>query len=251
MTAAPAVAQSLADVIEALRPAPSEAGPAPAGTVEPGGRMPRDPTTPDIITDETIGLLQRDGLIARQAEINEGLLLMDRQLRQAQLVRQLMSIYGPEADIEVAPGKFANFADTPEGIRQRIAMNSLQAQLIESDSELEAVRSADAGDDGPFGALSPSDLVALLPVQPQPGEADPDAVEVAEFPTAGLLSDSNLLEIQGANGAYLARISLGSSVLSVEKGDMLPTGQLVAEVTMTTVVLANPDRTRQTLSIEE
>jgi hypothetical protein len=95
--------------------------------------------TPDSITNEQIKLLEESGLIAQQSRLSEGLLLMDRQLRQAQLVEQLLQVLGPDAQIEVTPGEFKTFQDTPAGLRERIAYLELQLQLKEAQEKMGAV----------------------------------------------------------------------------------------------------------------
>jgi len=92
--------------------------------------------TSDAITNERIKLLQESGLIDKQSKLSEGLLLMDRQLRQAQLVGQLLSVLGPDAAIEVEPGEFKTFSDTPAGLREKIAYLQLQLQLRDAQEAL-------------------------------------------------------------------------------------------------------------------
>jgi type IV pilus biogenesis protein PilP len=209
--------------------------------------------TPDIVTDETIGLLRRDGLIARQAELNEGLVLMDRRLRQAQIVGQVMRVFGPDEPIEVAPGRFVDFSDTPEGMRQRIEMINLQLRLMESERELAEALNPEPEAVDAVQELSPADLIDMMPARLDPVVDDPaeQANDVPPVPSEPAISDRDLTEITGANGSYTARITLQNRSVVVQKGDSLPTGQLVADVTMTTVVLANPDGSRQTLSVGE
>lgn len=106
----------------------------PPGSGAPG-QPTMDPITTDPITNEQIELLKESGLIEKQSELSEGLLLMDRQLRQAQLVEQLIQVLGPNAQIEVTPGEFKSFANTPAGLRQRLEYLKLQNDLQEAQSE--------------------------------------------------------------------------------------------------------------------
>jgi hypothetical protein len=92
--------------------------------------------TPDPITNSQVELLREDGLIGRQLVINEGLLLMDRQLRQAQVAEQLLAVLGPDALIEVVPGEFRSYSDTPAGIRQQIQFLQLQQELRQAKLDL-------------------------------------------------------------------------------------------------------------------
>ena len=94
----------------------------------PGAASPGEPTT-DPITNAQIELLKESGLIDKQSKLSDGLLLMQRQLQQAQLVEQLISLLGPDAQIEVTPGEFKSFADTPAGLQQQIDNLKLQGDL--------------------------------------------------------------------------------------------------------------------------
>ncbi len=113
-SAGPASAQDATQPVQMQPPA------APAQSAQP---------TTDPITNAQIELLKESGLIDQQSRLSEGLLLMERQLRQAQLVGQLLAVLGPDAQIEVTPGEFKSFADTPAGLQQRLAYMQLQAQI--------------------------------------------------------------------------------------------------------------------------
>jgi hypothetical protein len=115
-------------VIQSAGPVSAQDGTQP-GIVQPPGNAPLGQQTTDPITNEQIELLKESGLIERQSKLSEGLLLMDRQLRQAQLIEQLLGVLGPDAVIEVTPGEFKSFADTPAGLQERIEYLSLQADL--------------------------------------------------------------------------------------------------------------------------
>jgi hypothetical protein len=115
-------------VMQPAGPASAQDGTQPLAVQPPGSAAPGEPTT-DPITNEQIELLRESGLIDKQSRLSEGLLLMDRQLRQAQLVEQLLAVLGPDAEIEVTPGEFKSFADTPAGLQERIEYLELQAEL--------------------------------------------------------------------------------------------------------------------------
>ena len=115
-------------VVSPAGPASAQDGTQPLAAQPPGNAPPGQPTT-DPITNEQIELLKESGLIDKQSRLSEGLLLMDRQLRQAELVEQLLTVLGPDAEIEVTPGEFKSFADTPAGLKQRIDYLKLQADL--------------------------------------------------------------------------------------------------------------------------
>jgi hypothetical protein len=83
----------------------------------------------DPITTEATELLDETGLLARQSRLGEGILILDRQLRHAEAIEKLIQVLGPDALIEVAPGEFLRFSDTPAGMRARIEMVRLQREL--------------------------------------------------------------------------------------------------------------------------
>lgn len=91
-----------------------------------------DPITADPITTEATELLDESGLLARQSRLGEGILILDRQLRHAEAIERLVQVLGPDAIIEVAPGEFLKFSDTPAGMRARIEMVRLQRELEEA-----------------------------------------------------------------------------------------------------------------------
>jgi type IV pilus biogenesis protein PilP len=103
-------------VVSPAGPASAQDGTQPLAAQPPGNAPPGQPTT-DPITNEQIELLKESGLIDKQSRLSEGLLLMDRQLRQAELVEQLLTVLGPDAEIEVTPGEFKSFADTPADLK--------------------------------------------------------------------------------------------------------------------------------------
>jgi len=115
-------------VTQPAGPASAQDGTQPMQQQPPGAASPGEPTT-DPITNAQIELLKESGLIDKQSKLSEGLLLMQRQLQQAELVEQLISLLGPDAQIEVTPGEFKSFANTPAGLQQQIDYLKLQAEL--------------------------------------------------------------------------------------------------------------------------
>lgn len=118
-------------VIQASSQALAQEGVQPAQVQPLGSEEPGQSTT-DPITNKQIELLQESGLIDEQSKVSEGLLLMARQLQQAQLVGQLLDVLGPDAMIEVTPGEFKSFANTPAGLQGRIDYLELMGQLQEA-----------------------------------------------------------------------------------------------------------------------
>jgi hypothetical protein len=146
-SAGPASAQ------DAAQPDPVRPAGAPAQAAQP---------TTDPITNEQIELLKESGLIDKQSRLSEGLLLMERQLRQAELVGQLLTVLGPDAQIEVAPGEFKSFADTPAGLQQRIEYLRLQAELQAAKVETGVAQETETKISEIYGKSD--DLVAVISV---------------------------------------------------------------------------------------
>lgn len=156
-----------------------------------------EPTTPDALTNSRIQQFISGGLIDRQSQLSEGLLLMDRQLRQMQLVEQILAAYGPDAQVEIAPGEFRNFRDTPAGMRQEIAHIDLLLQLAEKRAELVAVQ----------GVVSQASTV--------------DATGLGSLIVE---------EIYGQLGALQAVVQIDGARITVRSNDNLPTGHRVISV---------------------
>ena len=248
-------------------PAQDTGAPAPAA-VPPGQAA---APTPDAVTNSRIELLTDEGLIGRQSLLGEGLLLMERQLRQAQLVGQLLSVLGPDAEIEVAPGVFQSFADTPAGMRERIAFLELQAELAEKEAEVaERIESPSGLDEDPL-TLATLDGAEPEPVDPEATEpgglaaflsglqsaglsqlsaegAEPtsteDGGEVAEAGPTGL--DTLVIqEIYGPVGDLVAIIEFEGRQVAVKSNQVLPTGDVIVAVRRDALEVAQSDGVRR------
>lgn len=198
--------------------------------------------TPDIFTNLRVEDLLRDGLIERQAALSEGLLLMDRQLRQMQLVEQILAAYGPDAAVEVSPGEFMSFRETPAGMRQEIAFIDLQMRLAEKRNELSALQNQkeeSAQLDVPRAAVVVSDGIDRQS-EPEgeqtasgvgfnrasPGEMTPRGGEAVESSLTNLV----LEEVYGEIGDLSAVVTLDGVRQTVKAEDVLYTGQRVTSV---------------------
>ena len=108
------------------------------------------------ITNAATELLDESGVLARQSRLGEGVLLLDRQLRHAEAIEKLIEVLGPDALIEVAPGEFLRFSDTPAGMRARLEMMRLQRELDQMAAPVTPAAGAQpARNDG-------SDLIELI-----------------------------------------------------------------------------------------
>lgn len=181
------------------------------------GRQPLPTVHPDPVTESRIRLLADSGLLARQSEISGSIMIMERQIRQAELLNKLMALKGPEAQIEIAPGRFETFAGTPAGRRlaHEIEESEINArirmlELRLKEAELKAALAA------------PLRNARAQPMAPQ-REAVPDSVLPA--PPA-----YSVLEILGRNGIHSAVVDVGGRGLMVEEGAVLPDGSEVHSV---------------------
>lgn len=84
----------------------------------------------DPLTEAVTEILREGGLLQRQEEIGQSLLLMDRQSRFVGSVNQLLNLLGPDAEIEVAPGVYQRFEDTPIGRQALIARLNQEREVI-------------------------------------------------------------------------------------------------------------------------
>lgn len=243
--------------------APAQEPPVPA-TAE--AEAPVADPAQDVISLEAEGLLSSTGLIARQSQLNQSMLLMEGQIRQAELIRQLLSIYGPDFEVEVAPGEFRSFADTAAGLEQRLALLELQRRLAVAEAEAAAPLAppsqpeppapeppapapdapAGAGPAAPEASISADALEAasalLGRLLESAGAAPPDALRLPDPPAY------RLREVAGFNGSYTAVITVDGAPRRVETGDTLPDGARVDEVGADFVRIARGDAiTRVTL----
>lgn len=173
-----------------------------------------DATTPDLVTNDRVNRLTEGGLIERQAALSEGLLLMDRQLRQMQLVEQILGVYGPDALVEVAPGRYETFKDTPVGMRQEIQLLDLQIQLTQKRAELERAQAQQRDSTVP-------EVMAGGPM---------DISKETDLGGDVLLAGLVLEEIYGQIGNLNAVVRVAGRIVTVRSNDTLPTGQLIVAV---------------------
>ena len=200
------------------------------------------PATPDAVTNERIQQFALGGLIERQAALSEGLLLVDRQLRQMQLVEQILAAYGPEAQVEIAPGEFRSFRDTPAGMRQEIAHIDLQLQLAEKRAELDQMRGQSTQDgmvmadlgrlmEAAGAAAQTQDGTDTLAQLTAPDTANPAGLsQSATLPEAVALGTLVIEEIYGQLGALKAVVRIAGTRTTVRNNDNLSTGHRVISV---------------------
>lgn len=177
----------------------------------------------DPITAESAELLDETGLLARQSRLGEGILILDRQLQHAEAIERLIEVLGPDATIEVAPGEFLSFSDTPAGLRARIEMVRLRRELEAlSAPPAPAPEARPARSDG-------SELLELIDrrlseiTAQEEGEAEPQTPEGE----ARLIS---VREIFGAGGDLSAVLRYGSDRVRVREGDSLIGGVRVLSI---------------------
>ena len=176
---------------------------------------------PDPITESKIQLLSATGLLARQSSISESIIMMERQIRQAELLNRLLELRGPELPVEITPGHFRSFADTPAGrrIANQIAENEINARLriLELRLKEEELENALSGTAAPESSANLSALAQIIPIE----EA----------------SSLSLLEIFGRSGNLSAVLELDGRGIVAKAGRMLPDGSEVQSVGPETVVI--------------
>lgn len=239
------IAATLLAIVVAAPPVLAQTAP---GAAMPGAAMPDAEPTSDPVTDAQVRQLRENGLIARQTEIGEGLLLMDRQLRQAQLAQQVMALLGADQPVEVAPGEFRDFSGTPLGIRERIAQLQLELQLIDLTEQVEEARAANGGTLSPLAALlsfrpafeadGPRSAEAPAPVAAPPEEPEPAAATEPTRATAE--PEISVRELRGGGGRYSALLRVDRAEVEAVPGDDLPGGIRVVAVQPEQVVLRLP-----------
>ena len=175
------------------------------------------PLHPDPVTDSKVRILEVSGLLARQSEISESIIMMERQLRQAELLNKLMGLRGPETPIEIAPGRFETFSDTPAG--RRLAYEIEESEITARIRILEL-------------RLKEEDLTKALsaPVRAVPVIAAAQSPEELQVPVILRKPTYSLLEILGRNDSYSAIVDVGGKGIMVEAGEALPDGSEVRSI---------------------
>ena len=148
------------------------------------------------------------GLLSRQSEITESILLLERQIRQAELIGRLLEIFGPDTRIEILPGQYISYADTPAGqkVAAELVVNEYQRQITRLQMQAE-IRSAENRLRGLQPSLPVTDSIAGIPAISADQEMDKPDVRIHE--------------IGGLDGNYQAIISLDGIRRHVEAGDKI------------------------------
>lgn len=170
--------------------------------------------SPDPITAEKVEILRATGLIARQSAIAESIIIMERQLRQAELIQQLMKIYGPQTPIEIAPGEYKSFETTPAG--RQITFEIEEAESLARIRLLELKQSE-------MALINPTDSIAN---QPLSFEIPPPDLPIVEHEVIW----PQLVEILGTNGKLQAGIVVDGKTVVVSVGDKLPDGTEILSI---------------------
>ncbi len=181
----------------------------------------------DPVTAGAADLLEESGVIVRQSRLGEGLLILERQLRHAEAVERLVNLLGPDAMIEVAPGQFRNFADTPAGMRARIELMRLEREYQEITQPPPTSRGPQATrDDGSsvdIDAMIERRISEMSPSRPQ-AEAPPEAPREDPIPPI------SLREVYGSGDDLTAILQFGEDLVRVRSGDVLGRGVRVIRV---------------------
>ena len=178
-----------------------------------------EPPSPDPITSGKVRLLRESGLIARQSAIAESILIMERQLRQAELISKLMETLGPGTPIEIMPGEFHDFSSTPAG--RRIAAEIEAAELTARIRLLQLK----AEETALTGTAPPPEPVIEAPAEP------------VIWP--------RLVELFGIGGNVSATFSVDGESVVVREGDRLPDGTVIDQISEQSVVIARGGMARE------
>jgi hypothetical protein len=186
----------------------------------------------DPITFEATELLDESGLLARQSRLGEGILILDRQLRHAEAIERLIQVLGPDALIEVSPGEFMRFADTPAGMRARIEMVRLQKELDQMSAQpVAAAQAQPARSDG-------SELIDQIDqrLTEIEGERSYSKQEI-EADTEGEPRQISVREIFGTGSDLSAILQYGPDRVRIRTGDSLLGGVQIVSVERDSVLI--------------
>ena len=186
---------------------------------------------------ERTRILRESGILERQSEIGEGILLLERQLRHAEMVRKFMAIMGPAAPVEVSPGRFEDFSRIPEG--RRLAAELRERELEAAIRELELHASVNRAklqlketefDLGKAARVPAGDLRS--PEKPAESAASARPPEIS------------LRAIYGSDEFFTAVVAADGRRFEVMPGDTLPGGAKVASIGEDGIVIERDGATR-------
>jgi len=170
----------------------------------------------DPITNAATMLLDDSGVIGRQRAVAESIMMMDEQIKHQRKIEEALTALGPDTPIEVSPGVFKTFDDTPAAIRARIAYIKLQQQLAET---LNSGATVDT-----TGGVDPmQNEIASLPVRDDgTGYQDPDS-EVSEAVT------EDTPDVEGRLGTLLQKAEARLAQREAEILDAVEAAKRAAE----------------------
>lgn len=177
----------------------------------------------DPITAESAELLDESGLLARQSRLGEGVLILDRQLQHAEAIERLIEVLGPDAMIEVAPGEFLRFSDTPAGLRAKIEMVRLRKELegLTAPAAPPAEARPARNDGSDLMEMIDQRLSELSQEGQETADAEPDLSEVRMI---------SVREIFGTPDDLSAVLRYGPDRVRVQEGDALIGGVRVLDI---------------------
>ncbi len=179
--------------------------------------------SPDQVTANRMDVLRMTGLIARQAAIAESIIIMERQLRQAELILELMAVYGPDAPIEIAPGEYAEFSHTPAG--RQIAAEIAEAETRARIRLLELEKAEAQLKNNSNDSLAGQSII------------DWSAPISTRWP--------RLLEIFGHNGRLRVSLLVEGEMIRAAVGDRLPNDIEIVAISDKSVILKRGTEQRE------
>ena len=215
--------------------APVAVAPATSSTMlraAPKAPTPSEPVG-EPVTAAATRLLEESGLIVRQSEMGESLLLIDRQARMAEGIQSLLQVLGPNAEIEVAPGRWQSFSHTPAAMRLQVEIEQLNQELEQARSGGSGSSTLSAGSSQtasglPALGMADTGFRASEPERPAAEGAAPSRV----FGRARVSTVTNLAlrEVYGRDGAFTAVVQQGRERIHLRAGAELGSGLTVIEV---------------------
>jgi type IV pilus biogenesis protein PilP len=135
----------------------------------------------DPVTADAVRALDGAGVLRRQTAMAEGIILMEQQMRYAQQIEKLLEQLGPDALIEVSPGLFQSFENTPVAMNAKKKQLELQKELAELQAEVSS-GTLSKSLDGKFG----TEVGASPKLQTRPDGSDFSAFPVTSMPPTAL-----------------------------------------------------------------
>lgn len=206
----------------------------------------------DPVAKADLERLDREGVVGKQARLGEEILIINRQIRRAEAIKELLGYLGVEGFKKEYPELAEQLKDSPILLEADLNRAKILAEIAAIGTEEEAKPLAARDDGSSFfsqnGLAMPRDTPIATPsLFTEEGELDPAlseiiAQKVAEA-TAKLAENApidtgasaaaqpiSLREVYGLSGSLYAIIVYGDERIRVAEGDELPSGVQVKAI---------------------